>query len=69
MNLYSFRLSVGGKDGRSRFSKSPDLAETTFTMSTIEEEQEITLSLKNLSAAVSNSTDAAHHLIDITTDE
>ena len=42
---YFFRLSVSG-----RYAKSPDLIETTFSMTTIEEEQEIALSLKNLSA-------------------
>ena len=36
--------------GSGRYAKSPDLNETTFSMSTIEEEQEIALSLKNLSA-------------------
>lgn len=42
------RLSLNDKTSR-RFSKSPvELAETTFTMTTIEEEAEITLSLKGL---------------------
>ena len=44
-NGFIFRLSGSG-----RFAKSPDLIETTFSMTTIEEEQEIALSLKNLSA-------------------
>merc|ERR1711976_432648 len=47
------RLSAG--NGRTRFSKSPDLAETTFMMTTIEEENEITLSLKNLAGSSSDS--------------
>ena len=45
------RLSGSGKDGqfgRARYSKSPELIETTFSMSTIEEEQEIALSLKSV---------------------
>eukprot|EP00095_Tigriopus_kingsejongensis_P009310 maker-scaffold320_size207635-snap-gene-0.11 protein:Tk09310 transcript:maker-scaffold320_size207635-snap-gene-0.11-mRNA-1 annotation:"PREDICTED: hypothetical protein LOC100642385 isoform 1" len=44
------RLSLTDKHGSKRFSKSPDLAETTFTMSTIEEENEISLSLRNLAS-------------------
>ena len=48
--LSYFRLSGSGKDqfGRARYSKSPELIETTFSMSTIEEEQEIALSLKSV---------------------
>jgi len=45
------RLSGSGKDGqfgRARYTKSPELIETTFSMSTIEEEQEIALSLKSV---------------------
>lgn len=47
------RLSGTGKDvqiGRARYTKSPELIETTFSMSTIEEENEIALSLKNLNS-------------------
>ena len=49
--LLYFRLSGSGKDGqfgRARYTKSPELIETTFSMSTIEEEQEIALSLKSV---------------------
>ncbi|TRY79442.1 hypothetical protein TCAL_16008 [Tigriopus californicus] len=42
------RLSANDKHHSRRFSKSPELAETTFTMTTIEEENEISISLKNL---------------------
>ena len=49
----SCRLSAGsGKElqfgGRARYSKSPELIETTFSMSTIAEEDQQDLSLKSI---------------------
>ena len=49
---HSFRKDSAGGYGRSRYSKSPEQMDGTFSMTTIEEEQEnlsIALSLKNLS--------------------
>ncbi len=50
LSLVRCRLSLNDKPHHRnhRFSKSPELAETTFTMTTIEEENEITASLRNL---------------------
>ena len=54
-NIFAFlcRLSAGsGKElqfgGRARYSKSPELIETTFSMSTIAEEDQQDLSLKSI---------------------
>ena len=48
---FTFRLSGSGKElqfgGRARYSKSPELIETTFSMSTIAEEDQQELSSKS----------------------